>query len=186
MPDFLNVGNILQELDLKEDMIGAEFGCGSANFAIILAKKLKKGKVYALDIQEEKLSALNGKLAKEKIDNVYTILCDLEAKNGSTLVNNYLDLVLIPNVLFQAENKHAIIEEAKRILKPGGQILIIDWLPASAQGFGMAKKSSSFSPKEGLANPLEVKKIAKDLGLILKKEFATGDYHYALIFIKPR
>jgi len=171
--DFIKIDEVINELNLNEDMFGAEFGCGSANFAITLAKKLKRGKVYALDIQEEKLSALNGKLAIEKIDNVYTILCDLEAKNGSTLVNNYLDVVLIPNVLFQAENKHAIIEEAKRILKPGGQILIIDWL-----------KSGFLGHKGKIINPDEVKKIGKDLGLILKKEFATGDYHYGLLFTK--
>ena len=173
MADFLNIDNVLNELDLKDDMIGAEFGCGSAIFTIDLSKKLKNGKVYALDIQEEKLSALKGRLSLQNIHNVYTILCDLEAPKGSSLINNMLDIVLIPNILFQAENKHAIIEEAKRILKPGGQILVVDWL-----------KSGSFGHKDKLVSPLEIKKIAKNLGLTLKKEFATGDYHYALLFTK--
>lgn len=173
MADFLNIDNILNELDLKEDMIGAEFGCGSAIFTIALSKKLKKGKVYALDIQEEKLSALKGKLSLQNINNVYTILCDLEAPKGSSLVNNMLDVVLIPNVLFQAENKYAIIEEAKRVLKPGGYILIIDWL-----------KFNSFEHKQNLINPDEVKKIAETLGLKMKKELIAGDYHYALLFTK--
>ena len=75
--------------------------------------------------------------------------------------------------MFQSENKHAIIEEAKRILKVGGQLLIIDWL-----------KESPFSPREDLVSPDEVKKIANTLDFILKKEFAVGDYHYALLFIK--
>ena len=125
MADFLNIDNVLNELDLKENMIGAEFGCGSAIFTVALSKKLRNGKVYALDIQKEKLSALRGKLAIENITNVYTILCDLEAPKGSTLISNMLDVVLIPNVLFQAENKYVIIEEAKRVLKSGGQILIL-------------------------------------------------------------
>lgn len=173
MPDFLKIENVLSEMDLKEDMIGAEFGCGSADFAVALSRKLKKGKVYALDIQEEKLSALKTKLSFQKIENVYTILCDLESKRGSTLVNNLLDMVLIPNILFQAENRHAIIEEAKRILKPGGEILVIDWL-----------KETPFNKGQKLVSPEEAKKIAEELGLTLKKEFAAGDYHYALIFNK--
>ena len=173
MADVLKIDEVLNELDLKEDMLGAEFGCGSAMFTIALSRILSKGKVYAFDIQEEKLSALKGKLLVEKIKNVYTILCDLESNKGSTLSDNYLDIVLIPNILFQAENKSAIIKESKRILKPHGQLLIIDWL-----------KSGPFSPKENLVDPEEVKRIAQEIGITFKKEFVTGDYHYALLFTK--
>jgi len=173
MADFLKIDEVLNNLDLKENMLGAEFGCGSAVFAIALAKKLNKGRIYGLDIQEEKLSALKGKMSAEKINNIHTILCDLESDRGSTLNDNFLDVVLIPNVLFQADDKYAIIKEAKRVLKSGGQLLVIDWL-----------KHSPFNLKETLISPEEVKKIAGTLGLSLKKEFAAGDYHYALLFIK--
>lgn len=173
MPDFLKIDDILSNLNLKEDMLGCEFGCGSAVFAIALAKRINKGRVYALDIQEEKLSALKGRSALENINNIYMILCDLEATGGSTLPDNLLDVVLIPNLLFQAENKRAIIQEGKRILKSGGQLLVVDWL-----------KKGPFSPKEGMVSPNEVKKITEELGFSLKKEFAAGDYHYALLFVK--
>ncbi len=173
MADFLKVDEVLNNLDLKEDMVVAEFGCGSAVFALYLAKKLSKGRVYALDIQEEKLSALKGKASLEKVNNIFTVHCDLEATKGSNLQGGSLDIVLIPNVLFQSENKYAIMEEAKRVLKSGGQLLVIDWLK---QGAG--------SPKHGLASPDEVKKMAGLLGFSLKKEFAVGDFHYSLIFIK--
>ncbi len=169
--DFLKVNEVLNYLDLKDSMMAVEFGCGSADFTIALAKKLSKGRVYALDIQEEKLSALKSKVALHGFNNVFMILCDLESPNGSTLQSDSLDIVLIPNVLFQAENKNAIIEEAKRILKAGGNLLVIDWL-----------KKGPFSPKEGMVNPDEIKKIADNLGFSLKKEFAVGDYHYALLF----
>ncbi len=171
--DFLKVEEVLNYLDIKDDMQVSEFGCGSAVFTIALAKKVSKGKVYALDIQEEKLSALKGKLAIEKINNVQTILCDLEALRGSTLPENSLDIVLIPNILFQAENKYAIIEEGNRILKSGGQILIIDWLAGSP-----------FSPQTGLISPDEVKEMAFKMSLSLKREFIAGDFHYALLFTK--
>lgn len=173
MPDFLSVDEVLGNIDLREDMWGAEFGCGSAMFAISLAKKLKKGKVYALDIQEEKLSALKGKMAMEKVKNITTILCDLEAPRGSALPDNALDIVLIPNVLFQAENKYAMIEESKRVLKPGGQLLVVDWA-----------KEGPYSPKEGMVSPDAMKSIAVSLGLALAKEFSAGDYHYGLLFDK--
>lgn len=172
MPDFLKIEEILKELNLKENMMAAEFGCGSAAFALALARKLEKGRVYAIDVQEEKLSALKGRLALEKINNVFTILADLEAENGSTLGSDSLDVVLIPNVLFQVENRSAIIKEAKRVLKSGGDLIIIDWL-----------KGSLNSPSN-LVSIDEVKKIAEGFSFSFKKEFQAGDYHYALLFIK--
>ena len=173
MPDFLNVNEVITSLDIKEDMTVAEVGCGLADFTVALAKMLAKGKVYALDIQEEKLSALKNRLALEKLNNISVILCDLEAPRGSTLADNSLDIVLIPNVLFQAEHKNAIIKEGARVLKPGGQLLVIDWI-----------ENAPFGPKSGTISPKEAKEMADALGFSLKKEFAAGDYHYALLFIK--
>ncbi len=173
MADFLNVNKVLDNLDLKETMTAAEFGCGSADFSIALAKKLRKGRVYALDIQEEKLSAPKSKLALEGLNNVVMVVCDLEAPSGSTLQGNSQDVVLIPNVLFQAENKYAILKEAHRVLKVGGTLLVIDWF-----------KKVPFSPKTGMVTPDEVKKLAATLAFSLTKEFMAGDYHFALLFAK--
>ena len=173
MADFLKVGEVLDNLELKDSMLAAEFGCGSAAFSIALAKKLSKGRVYALDIQEEKLSAVKAKATHEQVNNILTVLCDLEAPNGSTLHDGLLDVVLITNMLFQVENKLIILQEAKRVLKPGGQMLVVDWL-----------RAGGLAPKEGTVTPNEVKQMAQGLGLALTKEFAIGDYHYGLLFIK--
>lgn len=173
MAEFSKLDELLSHLDLKESMMAAEFGCGAATFALHLAKKLSKGRVYALDIQEEKLSALKGKAKVGGINNIFPILCDLESPKGSTLHDGSLDIVLIPNVLFQSENKHAIIEEARRVLKTSGQLLVIDWL-----------KHGSGNYKHELVTPNELKKMAEALGFSFKKEFAVGDFHYALIFLK--
>lgn len=173
MPEFLNVQEVLSHLELRPDMKATEFGCGSAMFTITLAQKLSKGKVFALDVQEEKLSALTSRAAMMNLSNITTILCDLEAPKGSTLSDASLDVVLIPNVLFQAQDKHAILEESVRILKSGGQLLVVDWL-----------KKPAFSPKDNMVLPQEVKDLVSKQGLQLKEEFAAGDYHYGLLFTK--
>lgn len=173
MADFLKVDEILQNLIFKEDMQAAEFGCGSAAFAVALARKMPKGRVHALDIQEEKLSALKGRLSAERLTNLYTVLCDLEATRGSKLPDATLDIIVIPNVLFQAHDKNAILKEAQRVLKSGGQLLIVDWL-----------KRGSFGPKGELVSLNEVKTMAESLHFHLKREFQAGEYHYGLLFIK--
>jgi ubiquinone/menaquinone biosynthesis C-methylase UbiE len=173
MADFLSVSEVLSNLDLKKSNSVAEFGCGSADFAIAIAKKVSKGKVYALDVQQEKLEILKNKMALQKIKNIVLVRCDLEAPKGSGLRNNFLDMVIIPNLLFQVENRSAIMEEVARVVKTGGHILIIDWI-----------KSVAFGPKENIMDPDEAKAMAVKMGLRLEKEFACGDYHYALLFIK--
>ena len=175
MEGFLEPEQILNELNLRRDMTVAEFGCGAGIFSLALAKRLKQGRVYSLDVQEEKLSALKNKALLEKFTNLITIHCNLEAENGSTLHKNSMEAVLIPNVLFQSEDKHAIIKESQRVLKKGGQLLIVDW-----------QKLSSLAPKQLAIYPEEIKKIAEDTGLDFKKEFSAGRHHFALLFRKNR
>ena len=172
MEGFLNPSKVLNELKLKGNFIAADFGSGSGGWAIPLAKRLKFGKVYAIDILQEPLSALKSKGEMERVYNIETIRSDVEQKKGSKLPDSSCDLVLLTNLLFEADDKKVIMEEAKRVLKKGGKILVIDWLPEAAKG------------PEKRVSPEEVKKIAEDLGLKLEKEFQAGIFHYGLLFTK--
>ena len=172
--EFLEPQKILNELELRKDMIACDFGSGAGGWVIPLAKRLRKGKVYALDVQEEMLSALESQANLERVFNIKTILCDLEEIKGLRLRDNFADLILMTNLLFQLEDKKQVFKEGKRILKKGGEILVVGW-----------KEKSPFGPREGRVSSEEVKKLARDAGLELKKEFEAGDYHYGLVFTKP-
>ena len=171
--DFLNPTDVLNQLELREDMMAADFGCGAGGWAIPLAQKLKTGKVYAIDIQVEALDALRTKMEIGKVNNIRPIRADLEMGLGSSVQNNLLDLVLLTNLLFQAQNKIQIIKEAKRVLRPGGQLLVTDW-----------KTDSSFGPKGNRISPEETRKMIEELGFKLEKELAAGQYHWGLLFTK--
>jgi len=178
-PSFLDPEKVLAQIELNRNMIACDFGSGAGGWVIPLAKRLRKGKVYALDIQEEMLSALKGRANLERVFNIEMILCDLERPKGLKLKDNSIDLVLMTNLLFQIENKKQIFKEAKRILRGGGEILVVDWMPPIHH-----PEKTSFGPKKRVS-PEEVKKMAKEMGLKLKKEFVAGDYHYGLVFTKP-
>lgn len=171
---FLNPEEILNDFELSPNMVAAEFGCGSGGFAVPLAKKLDEGLVYAIDIQKNSLSALKSRTLVENMTNIRIICSDLEKPKGSTLNPDSLDLVFIPNVLFQTEDKSVIISEAERVLNSKGKLVVIDWLLEASQG-----------PEEGRVPPEEVKKMAEDVGFKLEKEFKAGKYHYGLVFVKP-
>jgi ubiquinone/menaquinone biosynthesis C-methylase UbiE len=172
MPEFLNPNRILDELGLRNTMIAADFGCGSGGWTIPLAQKLEQGRVYAVDIQEEPLSALMGKAKLQKIFNIETILADAE-NEILKIKNQSCNLVLMTNILFQSENKKALFEEAKRVLGIDGKILVIEW-----------KLNSILGPQYGKISDNEVKNLAMDCGFQLEKEINAGDYQYGLIFKK--
>lgn len=169
--EFLNPIEVLKQLKLRRDMTAADFGCGSGGWSIPLAKRLEDGIVYAIDILEEPLSALEGRAKLEKIQNIKTIRADLEKE--IPLESDSVDLVLMNNLLFQLEDKKSVFTEAKRILKKGGQILVID-----------PKKESFLGGKGEGVLPEEVKEIGKELGLELEKEIEAGIHHWGLLFRK--
>lgn len=176
MISFLEPEKIVNQIGLKQDFRAAEFGCGPGGFTIALAKRLPKGMVYALDIQEEPLSALTGRARAEGLSNIKIIQTDLEEPRGSTLPDNSVDLVLIANTLFQSEEKEAMLKEAKRIIAPKGKIVIVDWKPDSP--FGPEGERISFE---------EVEKMMRvKLEMKLVKEIDAGTYHWAAVFEKNR
>ncbi|MDD2913641.1 MAG: class I SAM-dependent methyltransferase [Candidatus Pacebacteria bacterium] len=168
---FLNPEEVLNKIEIKEDMIAADFGCGSGGFTFPLAKKLKKGFVYAVDIQELPLSAMRGRANMESISNIDFILGDIE--NKLDIQENSLDIVTIINVLFQIEDKKAVIGEALRLLKKGGKMIIVDW-----------DKKAKMQLVEEKVSLDEIKEIAKDKGFAIEEEFKAGTHHCGVIFKK--
>jgi len=173
MEGFLNPTKVLKQLKLKKNMVAADFGSGSGGWAIPLAKKLEEGKVYAIDILEEPLSALRSKAKLEKVFNIEPVKSDVE--KISRLISESCDLVLMTNLLFEVENKKQVMEEGKRVLKNGGKILIVDWI-----------KDNPLTKEIERVSFDEIKNIAQELDLKLEKEFEAGIYHLGLILVKPR
>jgi len=171
MEAFLNPENILKELNLQSSQVAADFGAGSGNWAIPLAQILSDGMVFAVDILEGPLSALNSRAKAVKIPNIQTQLADIQ--KGTKITADSCDLVLMTNLLFQCQDKKAVLGEGKRVLKAGGKILLIDW-----------KKSTSFGPRDRAVLPEDIKKLSEELGLKVEKEFEASAYHYGLVLVR--
>ena len=171
MKSFLNPEEILKQLKLKKDMIAADFGSGSGAWVLPLAEELEEGKVYAIEVLEEYLSALKSKAKAQKLYNIETILANVE--NETSIASESLDLVLATLLFFQIEDDKGAFREIKRVLRKGGKLLAVDW-----------KKDSPIGPKEGRASANIIKELAKELGFNLEKEFDASSYHWGLIFVK--
>lgn len=176
-PDlFLNPEKVIEEWDIRPGDIIADFGCGAGFFSIPLGKRVgSNGRVYALDIRPEALEAVKAKIKINHLFNIETTRADLESDRGSGLKSETIDKVVITNILFQAENKERILEEAHRILKPGGSAMVIEWNENKTSSGPVLPKTISMGNAE---------QMFKEANFTLTKKFNAGSHHYGLIFKK--
>jgi len=125
---------ILNQFDLKENMIVADLGAGTGFYSIALAHLVPDGKVYAIEIQKDFLQTLKNKIKDAHLNNIDCLLGDIEVKEGTNLKDSILDAAVVSNVFFQVENQVSFIKEIKRILKKTGKVLVIDWSDTSEIG----------------------------------------------------
>ncbi len=172
---FLRPQQVIKELNIKQGMKVADFGCGAGYFTIPLAKQVgEEGKIYALDVLKTALESVRGRAKQEGLLNIQTIWSDLEVPKGSKLEDQAVDLVLVANILFQSSKKADIVKEAKRVLKKGKQMVIIEW-----------KKNQPMGPPEKLIiDKQSVQSIAEQQGFKFKKEFSASENHWGMVFEK--
>ncbi len=162
---------------LAEGMHVADFGSGAGYFTILVAKRVgDSGLVTAVDILNSALETLRAKAKVDGLGNIQTVRSNLEVFGSSGLASDSQDAVLLANILFQSSNKPAIIAEARRVLKPGGALIVIDW----------KKGTGGFGPPEDLRTEEEEMKqlIQGSDGLQFQNQIDAGVFHYGQIFKK--
>lgn len=166
----------IEQFRLGDGMIVADLGAGSGFYAIEAAKSVAPtGKVYAIDIQKDLLQRLKNEASKKHVRNIEVLHGDLEHIGGTKLREASIDRVVASNILFMIADKKSFIFEIKRILKPKGLLLLVDW-------------SASFGNMGPHANHVMYKDNAMELfrqaGFSLEREINAGDHHYGIIFRK--
>lgn len=118
---FLSPKKLIQRLDLKEEHQVLEIGPGPGYFSTHIAKKLKRGKLLLLDIQQEMLDLARKRLEKRKISNV-----DYKLTDGMSLdlESNSFDRVLMVAVIGEVKNRDNYLKEIYRVMKQDGMLSI--------------------------------------------------------------
>lgn len=172
---FLEPNQVIKKFGLEEGDSFADLGCGPGFFVIPVARLVgESGKVFAVDVFPNALEEVKNRAEFEGLQNIELIRADLEIPKSTGIEDGTIDIVLLSNILHQA-NPQKVMAEAVRILKKDGKIIVVDWRKIKIP-FG--------PPKDGRISVDNVKKIAKEEGLKLKEEFDAGAYHFGLIFGK--
>jgi ubiquinone/menaquinone biosynthesis C-methylase UbiE len=166
----------ISQFALASGMQVADFGSGSGFYSFAAARAVApSGQVFAVDIQKDLLQKLKNGAKQNHLHNINIVWGDLEHLGGTKLRENSLDAVIAANLFFQIENKDALCLEMKRILRPLGRVLIVDW----AGSFG------GVGPVENdLVAREQINSLFQDHGFKLDREIAAGAQHYGLIFRK--
>ncbi len=172
-----DIENILRKIAVEEGQRVAELGCGNFGFFVWPLARLvgRRGQVYAIDILKSTLDEIRRQALKENFPQVKTVWSNLEIFKATAVETSSLDGALLVNVLYQSDKRIEILREAIRLLKRGGELLIVEWGGAdSPLGPALDKRVKLDS----------LKMAAPKLGLDIKEEFSAGPYHYGLILTK--
>ncbi len=163
----------LAKFGLTDGQKVVDLGAGSGFYSIEAAKKVgSSGRVYAVDVQKNLLERLRSNASTQGVRNIEVVWGNAEKIGGTKLREAIADRVVASNVLFQIEKPDDFCLEIKRILKPGGKVMVIDWSEVSA-----------LSPKQ-LVPAMKAQMLFEKNGFKLEDSFGAGDHHYGLVFTR--
>jgi ubiquinone/menaquinone biosynthesis C-methylase UbiE len=174
--DFADPEHNIEQLGLTPGMKVADLGAGSGYYALAAAKRVEsEGHVYAVEIQKDLLTRIKNVARKERLHNIDVFWGDIEELHGTKLSDASVDAVILSNILFQVENKTGTLQEAKRILKGGGKLLIVDW----------ADSFNNLGPEPNAVISLDqARLLGEKEGFHFERTIQAGAHHYGLIMKK--
>lgn len=161
----------MQEVYIRPGDRVVDIGCGTGVYTIELSYAVTElGQVYAVDVHREALQTLATVLEKKGIQNVEMIWADVE--KGIPIEAYSVDAVVISNVLFQLDDVDAMLSYVAKILKPEGQVLVVEW-SESHGGIG--------PHADHVVTEKEAEQYVQKHAFRVLKRLPAGDYHYAFI-----
>lgn len=170
---FSDPAGILNNILIRPGSTVVDIGAGMGAYSLLASEKVgDEGFVYAVEVQLSHVDHLKAFAKKESIENLHVLWADAELPNGTKLADGVADSVILTNVLFTIEDKEGLVSEIKRIMRPGGQILIVEWFE-SFSGIGPQDK---YIVSEKFTRDIFTKK-----GFTLDQKIEAGSHHYGMI-----
>jgi ubiquinone/menaquinone biosynthesis C-methylase UbiE len=116
---------MLKSLKLKPGQVVCDFGCGNGYHTLELARLVgPKGRVYAVDIQQEMLDLLAERATPRGLENIKPVLATAE---NPGLPPNTFDLVLMVDVYHELSHPPEVLALVRKSLKPDGRLVLVEF-----------------------------------------------------------
>jgi ubiquinone/menaquinone biosynthesis C-methylase UbiE len=116
---------LMKALPLKPGDVVADIGAGSGYYTFRLADRVgPKGKVLAVDIQQEMLDIIRKRMKERKVANVEPVLGTV---TDPKLPAGGVDLILLVDVYHEFDHPYEMTEAMVKSLKPGGKLVFVEF-----------------------------------------------------------
>lgn len=153
-----------------------DYGAGTGVYTASIAEALPDGLVIAVEALPELAGQLRERLGERLLERVNIVVT---ADNHVPVEDSCADRVIMVDVLHHLYDQPGALDEAARLLRPGGLFVVVDW----------GAKERPVGPPLGHVLGLEtVRTIARDMGLEEVEVHDQGDglcCHVVLVARKP-
>jgi precorrin-6B methylase 2 len=114
----------IAKLPVTDNSVVADIGAGTGYYTFKIYNLVPKGKVYAVEIQNDAVTYLKNKAGQLNAENV-TIIKGKE--RSPELPENSIDLAMMVDVYHELNYPHEMLQAIKRSLKPNGKLLLLEY-----------------------------------------------------------
>jgi len=173
---FLRPSEIVQQFDIHDGDFIVDCGAGTGTFTMLMAERVgRSGHVVALEVQKDLVDTIVREAHDRNLTTISALGVDLERPQGVPLRDGVADMALLSNVLFQVADKKTFLAECVRLVRTGGQVVIIEWCDAFG---GIGPRPDYVIPEEAIHT------LADEAGLLYHRSLELGDYQYGVMFHK--
>jgi len=157
------VARLIADADLRGASV-LDIGCGAGGVDIALVREHQAGYVTGIDVEDTVLASARALIAREGL--AARIGLAKVAPGPLPLPPATFDVVVSKDSIVHIADKHALMREVSRVLKPGGRFIASDWLishdgePSPQMAAYIAAEGLNF----GMASPARYEDAMRSAG----------------------
>lgn len=167
-----NTTTLLQNMNIGRYDTIADVGAGSGYHVFKMAKIADKGLIYAVDIQDEMLMAIQTKKEQSDHQNIATVK---GVEKNINLPENSVDKVLMVDVYHEFNFPIEIIASMKKALRADGKIYLIEYRGEDDEV--PIKKLHKMTESQAV-------KEMQAAGMKLERNIANLPWQHCMVFVK--